>query len=278
MNDKIDDKSYVEVLGRGTAETIRRLEGSPRMFNRALSKSRLYAEARCATDPNAELLETWEAVVTAMQVGSALFASATQAEGSVQCRIGHAVRTVPATGPQYYSDAGNWLTAFWLAIVCREQERMTQLCSVPLDVLRATEAEYDEYVYHWVDALQTYWLRRPGLAEKLTTAIEMSHPDVARIAGQELMDKILYQPIGLFHRFVRRDPEGFNRDLLTALQLHKEYWTADEERARGVDSLVAWGPLAVACLAYDGGFPIEVESEYLPKHLLVRSWLGEFPT
>ncbi len=27
------------------------------------------------------------------------------------------------------------------------------------------------------------------------------------------------------------------------------------------------GPLAMACLAHDAGSPIEVESEYLPKHL-----------
>lgn len=35
---------------------------------------------------------------------------------------------------------------------------------------------------------------------------------------------------------------------------------------------------AVACLACDAGFPIEVESEYLPIRLLDRSWLGEFDT
>ncbi|MEU3510314.1 Imm49 family immunity protein [Streptomyces longwoodensis] len=39
---------------------------------------------------------------------------------------------------------------------------------------------------------------------------------------------------------------------------------------------VALGPLALACLAHDGGIPIDVESDYLPKHLLQRGWLGEF--
>jgi hypothetical protein len=29
---------------------------------------------------------------------------------------------------------------------------------------------------------------------------------------------------------------------------------------------------------HDGEIPIEVESEYLPKHLLRRGWLGEFLT
>ncbi|WP_420823792.1 Imm49 family immunity protein [Streptomyces torulosus] len=41
---------------------------------------------------------------------------------------------------------------------------------------------------------------------------------------------------------------------------------------------MALGPLALACLAYDGGMAVEVESEYLPAHLLRRDWLGEFPT
>ncbi|ESU48014.1 hypothetical protein P376_4005 [Streptomyces sp. HCCB10043] len=37
-------------------------------------------------------------------------------------------------------------------------------------------------------------------------------------------------------------------------------------------------PLAMACFALDAGFPVEVESDYLPKHLLQRTWIGEFPT
>ncbi|WP_349632832.1 hypothetical protein [Streptomyces sp. ML-6] len=34
----------------------------------------------------------------------------------------------------------------------------------------------------------------------------------------------------------------------------------------------------MACLAHDSKFPIGVESDYLPQHLLQHSWLGEFPT
>ncbi|MFF3725330.1 hypothetical protein ACFYYM_23490 [Streptomyces erythrochromogenes] len=34
----------------------------------------------------------------------------------------------------------------------------------------------------------------------------------------------------------------------------------------------------MACLAHDGGMPIEVESGYLPHHLLTRGWVGELPT
>jgi hypothetical protein len=56
------------------------------------------------------------------------------------------------------------------------------------------------------------------------------------------------------------------------------YWTIDEKRAADPAGHLALAPLAITCLAYDAGFPIEVESGYLPHHLLTRGWLGEFPT
>ncbi|MEV4744639.1 immunity 49 family protein [Streptomyces sp. NPDC049555] len=268
----------LELLQEDANESADDLEQAPHMFNVALNSNMTYMRARCALDPNAANLETWEAVVAAMQVGSALFASATATEETVTCRINDKLLTIPAVGPRSHSDAGNWLTAFWLAIVGRDQSRMTQLCRVPLEVLRASGADYDEYVYHWVDSLQTYWLEQPGLLEKLVAAIESSHPDVARIADHELLNKVLYQPINLFHRFLRKDRDGFNAALQEALELHREYWTADADREHSISGTIALGPLAITCLAYDADFPIEVESEYIPKHLITRSWVGEFPT
>ncbi|MFD9973930.1 immunity 49 family protein [Streptomyces sp. NPDC059017] len=273
-----DDEAYAQSLGEGAARTFGRLAQSPRMFDIALSKAVLHVQARLAVDPDASGIDSWEAVVSAMQVGSAMFAAATRTEGTIQCRVNHELRTVPATGPQSHADAGNWITAFWFAIVCRDQNRMTQLCEVPLDLLRASGAEYDEYIYHWVDALQAYWLERPGLVDKLGAAIQSSYPDVARITEKDLLEKILYQPINLFHRFLRKDHDGFNQALMEALQLHKAYWTATEEREESVEGCLALGPLAIACLAYDAGFPIGVESDYLPGELLNRAWLGEFET
>ncbi|MET7791616.1 Imm49 family immunity protein [Streptomyces sp900116325] len=41
---------------------------------------------------------------------------------------------------------------------------------------------------------------------------------------------------------------------------------------------VALEPLAMACLAYDAGFPIKIESDYLPKALVERVWVGKLDT
>lgn len=268
----------MELLSEDADESIDDLEDSPSMFNTTFDSTLMYARARCASDPTASRIETWEAFVSAMQVGSALFSAASATEGTIECRIGEKMRVIAATGPQYYTDAGTWVTAFWLALICREQERTTQLSNVPLSLLRASGSGYDEYIYHWIDSLQTYWLEQPGLIDKMVAAIESSYPDVAQNTDRELLQKLLYQPINLFHRFLRQDHDGFNEALVEALTLHKEYWTKTPDRADSAKGFVALGPLAVACLAHDSGFPIEVESEYLPRALLERAWVGEFDT
>ncbi|MDG9716422.1 immunity 49 family protein [Streptomyces sp. DH24] len=269
---------FAEAMRGSTAASIERLESAPVMIDATFTKSLLNMRAQCTVDARAAKLETWESVVTAMQLGSAMFALTGGTGGVVETRIDHKVRHIPEIGPRPYADAGNWLTAFWLAIVCRDQKRMTRLCEIPLDRLRSPEGAYDEYVYHWVDALQTYWLQGPGLVEKLTAAIEGSSPDVATTAPRDLLQQVLYPPIDLFYRFLRQDRDGFDEALAQALSLHKLYWTADEDRAKDAEGRIALAPLAIACLAHDGGIPVDVESEYLPHHLLQRSWLGEFET
>ncbi|MBF6215435.1 immunity 49 family protein [Nocardia puris] len=122
-----------------------------------------------------------------------------------------------------FVNAGNWLSAFWLAIVCRDQDKLDSLSDVPIELLRASGQEYDEYVYDWVDTLQSYWAERPGLIEKLTATLQNSDPAVAAIAPRELLDHILYPPINLFYSFIRRGQVDYNDALVEAVNLHKEY-------------------------------------------------------
>ncbi|MFD4274109.1 immunity 49 family protein [Streptomyces cyaneofuscatus] len=248
------------------------------MIDYAFSTANLAMRAHCVADPRAAAVETWESTVNSMQLGSAIFALLGAAEGAVECRINRKLRTIPATGPMSTADAGTWLSAFWLAVICRDQERMTQLSEIPLERLRSPEGSYDEYIYHWVDTLQSWWLRRPDLADKLIATIEASDPNVARIAPQDLLQAVLYPPINLFYHYIRNDRDGFAPALTDALKLHKTYWTLNQDRAKDIDGSIALGPLAIACLAYDAEFPLDIESDYLPKHLLQRTWIGEFPT
>ncbi|MFE3764789.1 immunity 49 family protein [Streptomyces sp. NPDC059104] len=248
----------------------------PGQLGRVWSQADLHVQSRTLVDPTAEELTTWETVVDAAQLGSALFRTAAMAEGTTRVRIHHEMRTLPATGPNHNARASAWVEAFWYAVITRDQAKMTALCELPLDVLRASGADHDDYLYHWVATLQAYWLRRPELVEELTATFDRSHPDVAVIAGREYVQHVAYPPINLFYKFLRKDEEGFHAALVEALELHKRYWTATPERSQDIGGRVPVALLAVACLAHDGGIPVDVESPYLPAHLLKRSWVGEF--
>ncbi|MER6910704.1 immunity 49 family protein [Streptomyces sp. NPDC000594] len=255
------------------------LQKSPLALPHAMSNSLILAYRRTGPDPEATWLESWEAWVCAMQSASAIFEAATTAEDSVDCLIHHEIRTVPAFDkPQSFVDAGKWITAFWLAVVCRNPERITALCRVPVAKLRESGAVYDDGVYPWIETLQAYWLGRPEFAQKLVEAAQGTAPEAAPIAGQEFTSLITWPPMDLLRHLATGEHEKFNRSLVEALDAHKLYWTADDERAEDCDGWVALAPLALAVLAQDAGFPVEVESGYLPKHLLKGTWVGEFPT
>ncbi|MFE9850606.1 immunity 49 family protein [Streptomyces sp. NPDC005576] len=263
------------VLKESAEGWIGGLESDSTGLGEALESALMVAKVRCLTDPRGSSFPTWDAWVDAMQVGSAMFAAATATEGQVQCRIAHKDRTLRATGPQHYVTPGSWLTAFYLAVVCRERDRITALCRVPLSLLHDNDAQFDAFEYAWVDALQTYWLGSEGLGAKLVAAIDGTDPAAA--THPEAAGKLMYPPMEMFHRVVRGDHAGFSRALAAALEWHKEYWT-DEGRGARVSGLVALAPLAVACFAQNEGIAIEIESEYLPATLLGGNWCGEFPT
>ncbi|MGW1538966.1 immunity 49 family protein [Streptomyces sp. NPDC002309] len=154
-------------------------------------------------------------------------------------------------------------------------DRLRRLAEVPVSLLRDSNAVFDEYIYSWVETLQSFWLGRQDVGEKLVAAVDGTGPEARRYVDADLMAQILYPPLILLYRVIRRDSAEFNKALTDALRWHKEYWTATEDRALSSKGLVAVGPLAMACLARDQGLTVEVESEYLPHALLEYSWIGE---
>lgn len=273
-----DDVAYAEFLGASLREEIEYLETRPQDLNSTFNTAMLHLGAQLAVEADGSGIGAWEALTAAMQIASAVFDVAAIDTGAVDCLIDHKVVRIPATGPTSTAAAPTWITAFWLAVVCRDQARMNRLCNIPLDLLRASGATHDEYQYHWVDSLQSYWLEKPGLAEKLTATFELSHPDRVVVAPADLLGQQLFPPINLFYQFFRHNTDGFNQALLEALEAHKAYWTDDDDREGSVEGYLALGPLAITCIAHDAGRPITVESDYLPEYFLNREWVGEFPT
>ncbi|NUR61691.1 MAG: immunity 49 family protein [Catenulispora sp.] len=81
----------------------------------------------------------------------------------------------------------------------------------------------------------------------------------------------------MFYHLTQGDDAKFNDSLHNALELHRRYWSTDDQ-ANSPYGYIALGPLAIACLARDVGVPSGLESEYLPAILLAGNWIGEHST
>ncbi|WP_039938858.1 immunity 49 family protein, partial [Streptomyces himastatinicus] len=192
------------VLQENSSELIEGLEADSSDLGDALSTTLTLAEGHFLLDPIGQDLPTWLSWVSAMQLGSAVFAAATTTEPTVTCRIADKDRTLQATGVQPYTHAGTWLTAFYLAAVCRERDRMTALCRVPVSLLRESGAQFDEFQYQWIETLQEYWVGTGDIVPTLTAAIHGTDPEASTIADPETVAKQLYPPMEMFHRFITR--------------------------------------------------------------------------
>lgn len=233
------------------------------------------AACRTAGDPLAASVETWGAVALSMQAGGAIFTLTGQTEGEVAFRIEDRDITIPATGPKSSANAGEWNTAMSLAMICRERPRIDLLAGFPIDVLRTSGGQADEFQYDWIKTLQAYWRSEEGLVDVLLRAMQGADPEADTIAGPEMVAHLFYPPMELFYLLTQREDARFNESLAKALELHKQYWTATSERTSDSDGFVAWRVLAIACLAKDAGVDITVESDYLPKNLVDGTWVGE---
>lgn len=190
---------------------------------------------RLPADPDADQRETWQAVVTALQAAHAIFAAAL-ATNDIEVRVGDRALTLAAGSTTDIATAGNWLTACYLGMICRE--------SSVLETLMNTQIKGNPEV----DTLQSY-LRRGRAAKK---------------GSEDATIKALSW-------FLGGQPRLSAEALAHALELHAEQRSANDDTAGGV----ALGPLAVACAAFDQGFPVEVESRHLPKRIVERKWRTE---
>jgi hypothetical protein len=243
------------------------------------------AEESLLVDPPARDLETWEAWTVAMQFHNAVFALSEAEKGStVEYLIDQQVRTLESPGLIHTANVGTWQTAFFLAVTCRANTHAEALCRIPTERLRrAGEAggiTHNEFSFHWTAALQAYVNGTDDLAAELRRAMELSDPRRGAFGG-EYLDLVTFPQMDVFRLLLMGDAAAFNQALAEALESFKRYQTREDAPA-GVHGVVPLGLLAIACLAHDKAqidpdFSLDVESEYLPEHIVKRSWYGEFP-
>lgn len=225
----------------------------------------------------AELLEAPSAeltVVLSTARGYAGYLSVLPLEINLLCssmktgsRSAGAMFAAAGAGPTDTIHPGNWRTGWWMAQIVCDREAISQLAATPVDVLRRSSTRGDECQYLFVEALQAFEQRADDWSAKLRRAVDATDPARVDLSDEEFVLNILVPEMELLFRLANGEIEPFNETLHFALERHKKYWSR-ASRKRDPDGFLALGPIAIGGLARRAGMPIEVQSEYLPKHLV----------
>jgi Immunity protein 49 len=188
----------------------------------------------------------------------------------------------PQTGPTSSSGSFNWQQGYYLAFACREKYILESLVRKSTDIMRQRSEGVNEYSHLMVDVLKSFYgsyYESEDLIQETSTKLRaaINATDVDKIIPLTIDGTINFAlpAMELVAALLEGNTQNFNESLADALECHKKYWSSDEQLSGDPRGFIAIAPLGLACAAYDAGFPIEVESDYIPKYILERQFLAQ---
>ncbi len=203
------------------------------------------------------------------QAAAAIFVSASMKPGYTDVPIGDgALIHIPAIEPSSITHVARWCDGFFVAVISCDTESLDRLCIMPISLTQLSSTRSSELHYLFAEALQGFYLGKRDASSFLSDAIRLANPrDVYE--GSWLFESSISIPwMNLLDCVMHSEQERFNNVLQEALQLHKQYWTKDEDSLLYPESYLALGLIAICRLAHEQGIIIEANSDYLPLWLV----------
>lgn len=165
-----------------------------------------------------------------------------------------------------------WHTAWYGALMSRDEASLAALTTISDDVLRASPTECDEYAFAWKAALLAFREDPRAALPHIERAVRLTAEDQIRISKKQAAARegAIYAMLAPLAAGRTAD---FQSALVAALEAHKKFW-GTKANSPDPDGWLALGPLALCCLARDRGVRVNVESDYLLPYLIDRRWLA----
>ncbi len=254
----------ISELSEDLQDSLQKAPRNPMCVYHAQSEAYSLACYRTIIDPSVARKESWDAFRLAARCSAALVEISCTTEGHAEIQLDRKV-SVPALGTGYWLTPNVWLMSVWLNVATKNEAAIERLCRTPIDTLRGSGAQFDEYIFHWISALQLFLRHTEILDEPLQQAIEGTKE--IRYTYRDSAVQLNYPAIELFYRVLQRDPKRFNESLVRALHLHRRFWTTGDNR-REPEGFIALPLTAISIFARRAGMNIDVDSDYLPRTLL----------
>jgi len=165
----------------------------------------------------------------------------------------------------------NWIDGFLYSLIGREKNAIELLKLYPTEKARSAHFKVEDYACSYIDFLKS--IDTAEANSKLLLVKE----DVlkAKIATKEYIQCLIQPQLDLWQDVLNNDEVAFNKTLEQAVIKHNQYWSqeksdsgGDSYRCNYPEGFVAMKLTGIAAYAYDKGFKITYESDYLPRFFI----------
>jgi hypothetical protein len=173
-------------------------------------------------------------------------------------------------------DALELMRGLFAAVAVREEETARELARINLALLQPEGVKVHAWGIEWARSVQGFVLGADWAGEALRRAMEGADPmQYAEGSAARAYCAGIANPLIALCLATVGTPEEFNNELEDLLEAHRIYYGDLEfdpplHQENDPEGFIALGALAFAVAMRDRGWPITVESDYLPRNLIDR--------
>ncbi|TOL42233.1 hypothetical protein CGH98_23845, partial [Vibrio parahaemolyticus] len=164
-----------------------------------------------------------------------------------------------------------WLDAYFTSVIVRDKPSMDVLANFPISLMRQSSTKAGELSYMLVDVIQSFHNRTSDYPDKLVAAM-----DAAVAQGDNWALEIAMGILETFAALTTNIGYDFEEVLVKNLQIQEKYHLRELGPDRiGIRTFINFPLLGMACMWYDKGNRLSIETGWLPPYLVEGRWLED---
>ncbi|HHX8498370.1 TPA: immunity 49 family protein [Vibrio diabolicus] len=165
-----------------------------------------------------------------------------------------------------------WLDAYFTSVIVRDKASMDVLANFPISLMRQSSTKAGELSYMLVDVIQSFHNRTSDYPDKLVAAM-----DAAVDQGDDWALEIAMGILETFAALTTDIGYDFEEVLIKNLQFQEKYQMRLDkpEDLISIETFISFPLLGMACMWYDKGNRLSVETGWLPPYLVEGRWLED---
>ncbi|MQD04219.1 hypothetical protein FDE52_08735, partial [Vibrio parahaemolyticus] len=163
-----------------------------------------------------------------------------------------------------------WLDAYFISTIVRDRPSMDVLANFPISLMKQSATKAGELSYMLVDVIQSFHNRTSDYPDKLVAAM-----DAAIAQGDDWALEIAMGILETFAALTTDIGYDFEEVLIKNLQFQEQYQMRLDapKKLISIETFISFPLLGMACMWYDKGNCLSVETGWLPPYLVEGRWL-----